>query len=208
MTCCSQETIFHTVHTVFNTTIMVASPFKHQGSCRCNAVQVGLLTHPFLVYCCHCSHCRKFSSSPNGYHACAAWRWTVHVPASSWKFLEFERTTGAWGLFSMQRGRCAVCKDPVLEVCGRAATPFIMVSTHALHKKTVKPNTTNLYYGSGLKRGEENNNRKTTTIISDWASFLYEIWIVISVALPALPQSLYCYYYYYYFLSRTNNESD
>ena len=156
---------------------------KHAGNCSCGLVQVELLTDPVMNYFCHCSHCRKFASEyekePRSYlAACAVWRWTVNVQGT----VEYTPSVGAWGLFSLKRGRCVQCKDPVWERGGRLAYPFRMVAAQPLG---LEPDV-NLYYDSGFKDGPTH----VRTIQSDWGSLLYEIWLIVTVGIPRLPWSL------------------
>ena len=162
---------------------------KHQGSCSCDSVRIGLLTDPIMKYYCHCSHCRRFASAHCAQQAkpyqsaCAAWRWTVVLQGED--HIDYEHTVGAWGLFSLSRGRCSKCKDPIWERGGRAALPFCMVVAEPLQ---IQPDM-NLYYDSGFQKGP-NNDKVRVTIHSDMGSFLYELWLVVTVAIPAIPRSL------------------
>ena len=160
---------------------------KHQGTCKCGAVKIGLLADPIMKYYCHCSHCRRFASryQPNEkpyQSACAAWIWTVQVTGT----IDYEHTVGAWGLFSLARGRCSSCHDPVWEKGGRLALPYAMVMAEPLH---IQPDM-NIYYDSGHKKGPANMR---VTIHSDWGSFLYEIWLVLTVALVTVPSTVWAW---------------
>ena len=145
---------------------------KHSGTCACGSVRISLLTDPVMLYNCHCSHCRAFASmhekEPRPYQqACAVWRWTVLVDEGE---VEYQHTVGAWGLFSLQRGRCRQCKDPIWERGGRLAYPYCMVATKPL---ALEPDV-NLYYDSGLKQGLLG----LRTIRTDLGSFLFEALII------------------------------
>jgi hypothetical protein len=158
---------------------------KYEGSCRCGAVKIGLLTDPAMKYCCHCSHCRTFASAfseeEQPYQsACAVWSWSVCVEGD----IDNTYTVGCMGLFSLARGRCSVCKDPVLERGGRAALPFSMVIAKPLK---IQPDV-NLYYDSGWKKGPDNMK---VTIRSDLGSFLYELLVIFVRAFPQIPNSIY-----------------
>jgi hypothetical protein len=146
---------------------------------------IGLLTNPVMTYCCHCSHCRKFASAYNKEEqpyqaACAAWSWTVCTEGE----LEYTYTVGCKGLFSLARGRCVKCKDPIVEQGGRAALPFSMVVAKPLK---IQPHV-NLYYDSGWKDGPHDMR---TTIRSDVGSFFYELWVILISAVPQLPYTLW-----------------
>jgi len=102
-----------------------------------------------------------------------------------WKELgpiEYAPTTALWGLYAMSRGRCAICKEPVLEKCERLIAPFAMIPCELLK---IEPDV-NIYYGSGLKKG--NNGLKT--VYSDLGSLLFEIFLIVVKGLPTLPTSL------------------
>lgn len=152
---------------------------KHTGSCGCGAVTIGLDTDPFLNYNCHCSHCRSFANS-SFQSGAAAWRWNVKTTG----MIHYDRTTALFGLFGMSRGRCANCREPVVEWCERFVWPFVMVVSKPL--KLAPPNV-NLFYDSGLKEG----TKDLLTIRSDLGSLLYEVLIIVVVAIPSLPRSLY-----------------
>ncbi|KAG7369136.1 hypothetical protein IV203_031879 [Nitzschia inconspicua] len=93
-------------------------------------------------------------------------------------------TVGCKGLFSLARGRCSHCKDPMVEWGGRAALPFSMVAAKPLKIQAV----INIYYESGWKKGPHDVK---VTIHSDLWSFLYELWVILINATPQIPYSLY-----------------
>mmetsp|Transcript_14314 Transcript_14314/g.23670 ORF Transcript_14314/g.23670 Transcript_14314/m.23670 type:complete len:171 (-) Transcript_14314:151-663(-) len=157
---------------------------KHQGACKCGAVKVGILTEPFMKYNCHCSHCRSFASKyekeVKAYHpAMIVWRWSVKVEGD----IDYEQSVALGGLFALKRGRCANCKQPVWEKGERLAAPYAMVMAPALD---MTPDT-NIYYDSGYKKGP---NDMKVTIYSDFGSLMYEMWILVTVALPLFPASI------------------
>lgn len=151
---------------------------------------------PFLVYRCHCSHCRNFASRyatrPVPFHAAAAvWRWNAAVAPP--EKIEYEDTTSCFGLLGLSRGRCVQCHHPVWERGTRLMMPYTMVAADILG---LEPNT-NLFYNSGPCQQQEHstsNASKWTTIHTDIGSLCYEIAMICCVALPRLPWSLYRYY--------------
>jgi len=156
----------------------------HEGTCPCGAVRMGLLSSPIMKYLCHCSHCRKFSGQP--YQACVAvFRWSINVEGP----IEYVKTVGGGGLFSLDRGRCSNCKAPIVEYGGRCALPYAMCAAEPLG---IEPDI-NFYYDSGLKQGPEDLR---VTIRTDFGSFMYEIWLILTVAIPSLPMSLWAYAVY------------
>lgn len=178
------------------------SSMKHQGSCSCGSVQIGIDTDPFLVYNCHCSHCRKFASKPYDddasaapaalyHHGAGVWRWNVCVSGngsnSSEVLLDYEETTATAGLFAMSRGRCRQCKDPVVEWCHRLVAPFCMVACEPFIGQLKPADTTNIFYDSGLFQGTNG----LRTIHTDLGSLLYEVYIILIVAIPSLPRSIW-----------------
>jgi hypothetical protein len=170
---------------LFERRAFTLATMKYEGSCQCGSVKIGLLTDPAIKYNCHCSHCRKFASAYSKEEqpyqaACAVWSWTVCVEGD----LDYTYTVGCKGLFSLARGRCAKCKDPMVERGGRAAIAFSMVVAKPLK---IQPDL-NLYYDSGWKQGP---NNLSVTIYSDLGSFLYEMWLILIHAIPQIPYSLY-----------------
>jgi hypothetical protein len=178
---------------------------KYQGTCQCGKVRIGILSDPFLKYNCHCSHCRAFASKYCTFTAdaagksCAAngapfhagvfvWRWSVLLEEDGNESIEYEYTSSLGGLFGLARGRCAGCKQPVWERGRHLAAPYAMVMAPPL--MNVLPDT-NIFYNSGLRQGTEDLPR---TIYSDLGSWLFQIWIVLSVALPQLPSSIFDYF--------------
>jgi hypothetical protein len=158
---------------------------KNQGECTCGKVKVGILTESLMSYNCHCSNCRAFASKfrkePQPFQAAVfVWRWSVKTEGA----IEYEQSVALGGLFAMQRGRCASCKDPIWEQGQRLAAPYAMVMAKPLG---IIPDT-NLYYDSGYKKGPTDMK---VTIYSDLGSLVYEIWIVLSVAIWHLPQSVF-----------------
>ncbi|KAI2500335.1 Reverse transcriptase (RNA-dependent DNA polymerase) [Fragilaria crotonensis] len=108
------------------------------------------------------------------------WRWSVKTEGT----IEYEQSVALGGLFAMQRGRCASCKDPMWERGQRLAAPYAMVMAKPLG---VVPDT-NLCYDSGYKKGPADVK---VTIYSDLGSLAYELWIVLTVAMWHLPQSVF-----------------
>lgn len=160
---------------------------KHQGTCKCGAVKVGILTDPIMKHNCHCSHCRRFASKfenepVSSFPGVFVWRWSVQVEGE----IAYEPSTGAGGLVAFSRGRCASCKQPVWERGGRFAAPFATVSIPPL---TGIETDANIYYDSGLKQGTTLGMK--TNINSDFGSLLYVVWRVLTVAIPLLPASIF-----------------
>lgn len=158
---------------------------KYQGSCKCGAVKVGILTEPVMKYHCHCSNCRgfisKFEDKPKPYTSAVwVWRWALKVEGD----IDYTYTTALGGIMALQRGRCASCKQPVCESGGRLAAPYAMVLSPPLD---ITPDT-NIFYDSGFKQGPTDMK---VTVNSDLGSLLYEIWILLTVAIPALPASIF-----------------
>ena len=162
---------------------------KYQGACSCGKVKIGIDIDPFLIYNCHCSRCRAFASSgkkdPALFHAGAAvWRWNVQVDGGN-DALEYEHTSANGGLFAMSRGRCCQCKDPMIEYCHRLVAPFVMVARDPL--PGLPPANTNIFYNSGYQKGTGG----LRTIHSDVSSLLFEVWIILIIAIPSLPRSIW-----------------
>jgi hypothetical protein len=163
---------------------MVAST----GSCRCGAVSLSIDMKPFLTYNCHCSHCRAFASKFEGrelpYHGGAAvWKWNVAIRGDD--KIEYEQTSSLGGLFSMSRGRCSNCHQPIWESGERAILPLAMVMAEPF-LPGIKPNV-DLFYDSGAKI----RPTASRVLYTDLGSLLYEIYLVLFVAIPMLPWSLF-----------------
>jgi hypothetical protein len=162
---------------------------KYQGACRCGKVRIGIDIDPFLIYNCHCSRCRAFAShekDPALFHAGAAvWRWNVHVDSDDDDLLKYERTSANGGLFAMSRGRCRECNDPMVEYCHRLVAPFVMVACDPF--KDLPSPDTNIFYNSGYQKGTGG----LRTIHTDLGSLFYEVWIILIVAIPSIPRSIW-----------------
>ena len=163
----------------------------HEGSCRCGAVRVGLCSAPLLAYRCHCSNCRgfasKFTNNVLSYNqAIWCWKWSC-VVIHGQETLEWERTSGFYGLFAMHRGRCSKCKTPVVErgAANSLAYPYCMVMAPPL--TGIEPDT-NIFWDSGTK---EPSDQLATTIHSDWGSLLFEVYILLTLGLWRLPGSIW-----------------
>ena len=170
------------------------SSFYAQGTCSCGACSLAVDMKPFLLYNCHCSHCRRFASSchhengkPNPkapYHGGGAvFKWNVAIRGQ--EHIEYEQSSSLGGLFAMSRGRCRKCKEGIWESGERAVLPFAMVMGKPL-LKNLEPNV-DIYYDSGYKRGPT----LETVLYSDLGSLLYELVIIVFVAIPCIPWSLY-----------------
>ena len=160
---------------------------KYQGSCKCGAVKLGVDAEPFLLYNCHCSHCRafatKYSSRYDLFHTAGAiWRWNTHIQGN----LDYEWTTSLMGLIGLSRGRCSKCKEPMVEYGERLVKPFAMVMCRPLGD--LKP-TVNLFYNSGHTKG----TMGLKTLYSDLGSLLYEIFVICCYGLSSLPRSIATY---------------
>jgi hypothetical protein len=159
----------------------------YQGSCSCGKVKIGVDIDPFLNYKCHCSHCRSFASRGSTkalYHSGGAvWRWNAYLDDEE-NVMEYDETRALGGLFAMSRGRCSNCKDPIIENCHRLVAPFVMVPTNTL--VGLSHPDTNIFYNSGLKQGTHG----LRTIYTDFGSLMYEIWIILIVAIPSIPKSI------------------
>lgn len=162
---------------------------KYQGACSCGKVRIGIDIDPFLIYKCHCSHCRAFASRGKDsapFHAGAAvWRWNVEVEGNVDDILEYEQTSANGGLFAMSRGRCRQCKDPMIEYCHRMVAPFIMVASDPF--KDLPSPDTNIFYNSGYQKGTGG----LRTIHTDVGSLLYEVWVILIVAIPSIPRAIW-----------------
>lgn len=158
------------------------------GTCQCGAVSIAIDIKPFLTYNCHCSHCRGFASKyhqskPAKYHGGAAvWKWNVALQGQ--ENISYEKSSSLGGLFAMSRGRCSKCHQPIWESGERAILPFAMVMTEPLLK--LQPNT-DIFYNSGL---QEKPTGKTV-VKSDLGSLLYEIYLIVFVAIPLIPWSIF-----------------
>mmetsp|Transcript_57859 Transcript_57859/g.141363 ORF Transcript_57859/g.141363 Transcript_57859/m.141363 type:complete len:214 (+) Transcript_57859:200-841(+) len=202
---------------------MSMSLLKYEGSCSCGRVKVGLLNEPMLKYNCHCSNCRKFAGHNKPFHSGAmCWRWSVleimsvdgDVENSSNDIIEYEYTTGLFGLFGLARGRCRHCKDCILEKGRRLAAPYSMVMAPPL--KDLEPDT-DIFYNSGVlvqqekqSQSQTSDDRRTTTattttttsssrvLYTDFESVLFEIYTVLTSGLVSLPGSLLSRVMYWY----------
>ena len=161
--------------------------FYRTGSCQCGAVSIGIDMKPFLAYNCHCSHCRgfasKYLSTPAPYHGGGdVWKWNVALQGQD--NITYERSTALGGLFAMSRGRCSNCHQTIWESGERAILPFAMVMAEPLLK--LEPDT-DIFYDSGLK-GKPTGK---TVVRTDWGSLLFEIYLIVFVAIPMLPWSVF-----------------
>lgn len=174
-------------------------PLKHQGSCRCGAVQVGVTTDPFLKYYCHCSNCRRFVSrymeddkkDAKPYNSGGfVWRWSIVLMEGSEAQVEYEPTSAMMGLFAMQRGRCKKCHQPVFAKgqMGICYAGFVFLPTFT----TWTPDT-NIYYNSGLEQDDGVTTPHTSvkrTYYSDLGSLLGETWAFFTSGVMVLPLSI------------------
>ena len=172
-----------------------------------------------MKYNCHCSHCRTFVGKywnednngessrrkppPEYLSGCAVWKWQLVVRPGNNKdnnssnttttndLMEYEYTNGSFGLFSLQRGRCTKCKDPLVEYGGRLATLFAMVNVSPF-QGTIQP-TVNLHYDSGYRNSGPTGKDHgiSTTIFTDSGSVLYEIYLILTIAIPQIPYTLF-----------------
>lgn len=159
------------------------------GTCQCGAVSLAIDIKPFLTYNCHCSHCREFASryrsEPVPFHGGGAvWKWNVALRKGH-DHLEYERSCALGGLFAMSRGRCRTCHQPIWEKGERFILPFAMVMAQPLLPE-LEPDT-DLFYNSGLQQGPTGS----TVIRSDGGSLLYELYVIVCVAIPSLPWSIF-----------------
>jgi hypothetical protein len=162
------------------------------GKCHCGAVSIAIDMRPFLTYNCHCSHCRDFASryrpEPVPFHGGGAvWKWNVDIKTTTDDVMEYERSYALGGLFAMSRGRCRICHQPIWEKGERAILPLAMVMTHPLLPE-LHPDT-DIFYNSGLQQGPTPGS--TTILRSDWGSLLYELFVIVFVAIPLLPYSIF-----------------
>ena len=168
--------------------------YYSSGTCHCGAVSIAIDMKPFLTYNCHCSHCRAFASrygsEPVPFHGGGAvWKWNVaFLPGHDNNkdddaLMEYERSTSLGGLFGMSRGRCRICHQPIWERGERAIFPFAMVMTAPLLPE-LHPDT-DIYYDSGLQQGPTTS----TVIRSDLGSLLYELYLIVVVAIPRIISS-------------------
>lgn len=151
-----------------------SSLIKHSGSCSCGAIQVGILTNPFLKFYCHCSNCRRFvrkyNKDADPYNGGGfVWKWSLVLLKEEGE-IEYEYMTALGGLMATKRGRCAKCKDVVVEYGLRGALPLAFATLPTF--TTFQPDT-NIFYNSGEKKGTLGMPR---TLYSDWGSLLYETW--------------------------------
>jgi hypothetical protein len=110
--------------------------------------------------------------------------WTWNVAIAGHENVEYERSCALGGLFAMSRGRCRTCHEPIWEKGERAILPFAMVMTEPLLPE-LKPNT-DIFYDSGLQQGPT----APTVIRTDFGSLLYELYVIVFVAIPWLPWSI------------------
>ena len=170
-----------------------SSSFYAHGTCSCGAISLGIDMKPFLLYNCHCSHCRRFASSCQHdgktnsnapYHGGGAvFKWNVAIRGK--EHIEYEQSSSLGGLFAMSRGRCRKCKEGIWESGERAVLPFAMVMGKPL-LANLEPNV-DMYYDSGFRRGPTTKK----VLYSDLGSLLYELAIIVFVAIPCISWSLY-----------------
>ena len=100
-------------------------PGEQSGSCQCGAVRYAVPSEPLIVYVCHCSECRKQSSSAFGI--------SFTVPRRAFRLLH--GTPGYWArqTASGHTLECAFCSR-----CG----------SRLWHQSTGHPNTLNIKGGS------------------------------------------------------------
>jgi len=147
------------------------------GRCSCGSVRLSIDVDPIMTYNCHCSRCRSFANA-DFHQGAAVWSWNAQVEGD----LEYKNTTSLFGLFAMSRGSCAKCKDPMYEACHRLIAPYAMVSSKPFGFKA----NSNLFYDSGKQLGTQG----LRTVRSDIGSLLFEILMIIFVAIPSIPRSL------------------
>ncbi|KAL3922649.1 MAG: hypothetical protein SGILL_002093 [Bacillariaceae sp.] len=177
-----------------------SSSFYSHGKCQCGAISLGIDTKPLFTYNCHCSHCRGFSSrcrahsndtakdgdtkQASSYHSAAAvWKWNVAIQGH--EHIEYEKSKSLGGLFSMARGRCRKCHEAIWESGERAVLPFAMVMGKPL-LKNIEPEV-DIYYDSGYQLGPTTSK----VIKSDVGSLCYELFLIIFVAIPLIPWSIF-----------------
>lgn len=166
---------------------MAMAPYS-SGSCQCGLVSMSIDVKPFLSYACHCSHCRGFASrylhDACSYHSGAAvWKWNVFIKGN--EHIDYEHSSSLGGLFAMSRGRCSKCKQPIWESGKRVIFPFAMVMGESL-LPNLKPEV-DIYYDSGHQRGAITSK----VLSSDLGSLAYEIYIILFVAIPEIPWSIF-----------------
>ncbi|CAJ1970093.1 unnamed protein product [Cylindrotheca closterium] len=159
------------------------------GRCKCGNVSIAIDMKPFLAYNCHCSHCRgfasKYQSKPARYSGGGAvWKWNVTIQGS--ENIDYERSTSLGGLFAMSRGRCSQCHQTIWESGERVIFPFAMVMAEPL--LGLKPDT-EIFYNSGYKDWKASPNNMV--VHSDIGSLMYEIYLIVFVAIPMIPWSLF-----------------
>ena len=111
------------------------------------------------------------------------WKWNVAIQGE--EHIEYEQSTSLGGLFAMSRGRCAKCHSCVVEKGKRLIIPFCMVMGEPL-LPGIKPEV-DIFYNSGYKKGPTGSK----VIYSDLGSLLYEISLIVFVAIPLIPWSVF-----------------
>jgi hypothetical protein len=160
-------------------------PSVYRGSCSCGECKFETYTEPFLTLNCHCSHCRN-SYGRDFASVTIFWYPAVHIAGP----IEYETTTALMGLVGAKRNYCRKCKDKFGSNGIRGYTGLKLVATKYLSRvdddnkdgSSQHPEpTANIYYDSGLKKGDMG----LQTTHSDIGSIAFSVWSVVK-ALPQL----------------------
>lgn len=155
-------------------------PSIYHGSCSCGECKIETFSQPFQTVNCHCSNCRKATGEDF---------WTISLfwsPVVPFRGpVQYVPTTALSGLVGVKRGSCSKCGQTVWAVGTRAFRGIVLVSRELLHgNNNEKPPcpTANIFYGSGLQRG----NTELLTLHSDFTSRLYCVWDYLANGIPQL----------------------
>ena len=162
-------------------------PVVNRAVCRCGECGVETYSDPFVTVNCHCSHCREMLKNyPEEFETVSLFWSPAAKPHGP---IHYYKTSALMGLVSVARGRCSKCQSVLCGYGLRMYTGIFFVrELSPVHprkpgvKDPLQP-IANIFYESGLKQGELG---MPITIHSDWASFLYCTWIILSKGAPQL----------------------
>lgn len=155
-------------------------PVLHIGTCTCGAVTITTYTSPMLVFNCHCSKCRAFTSET---YSSSSMFWKCAVRIDGEDHIEYKRTFAQYKTIGLSRGRCKDCRDPVIDVGRHLLGMFHFPSATVLQ---LEP-TTNIMYNSGEQLG-------TMELITYRSDFMSSIFVYPIILYKGIPQLLYLFW--------------
>ena len=151
----------------------MSPPVIHRGSCPCGNVVIETYTEPVTVFNCHCTHCQAYTGKP---YSASSWFWKAAV--SFHGDVTYTTTSVNGGLVGLDRGKCAKCNSPVIEIGRGLLKGSICPSATVLN---LQP-TTNWFYNSGKKEG----TMGLKTLYTDVSSNLNAVPILVFKGVPRL----------------------